>query len=97
MCKVLIEEYKADVNLSDDDGITPLHLACTLGHLEICRFLCKYESEKDALDKDGLRSPLLCAILGGNLNVCKLLIEEYNVNVNLSNDYGTTPYILLLD
>ena len=91
VCKVLIEEYKADVNCSDDDGITPLHLACTLGYLEICRFLCKYESEKDALDKDGLRSPLLCAILGGNLNVSKLLVEEHNVNVNLSNVYGTTP------
>ena len=85
MCKVLIEEYKADVNLPDDDGITPIHLASKLGHLEICRFLCKYILDKNTLDKYGLWSPLLFAIQGGNLNVCKLLIEEQNVNVNLSN------------
>jgi ankyrin repeat protein len=35
MCKVLIEEYKADVNLSDINGITPLHIASYVGHLEI--------------------------------------------------------------
>ena len=91
VCKLLIEEYNADVNLSDDDGITPLHLASNLGHLEICRFLCKYVLDKNALDKDGVKTPLLSAILGGHLNVCSLLIGEHNVDVNLPNDYGTTP------
>ena len=91
VCKLLIEEYNADVNLSDDDGITPLHLASKLGHLEICRFLCKYVLDKNTLDKDGVKTPLLSAILGGHLNVCNLLIEEHKVDVNLSNNYGMTP------
>ena len=53
VCKLLIEEYKADVNLSDDYGLTPLHLACKLGWLEICKFLCKHVSEKNTLDYNG--------------------------------------------
>ena len=81
MCKLLIEEQNVNVDLSNDYGTTPLHLASKLGHLEICRFLCKYVSDINTLDKDGLWSQIHCAILGGNLNVCKLLLEEYNVNV----------------
>ena len=53
VCKLLIEEYKVDVNLSDDYGLTPLHLACKLGWLEICKFLCKHVSEKNTLDYNG--------------------------------------------
>ena len=53
VCKLLIKEYKADVNLSDDYGMTPLHLACKLGWLEICKFLCKHASLKNTLDHYG--------------------------------------------
>ena len=51
--ELLIEEYKLDVNLSDDFGMTPLHLASKLGQLEICKFLCRYVLDKNTLDNDG--------------------------------------------
>ena len=57
MCKLLIEEYKADVNLSDINGITPLHIASYFGHLEICKFLCKHVMDKNTLDNNG-KTPL---------------------------------------
>ena len=47
VCKLLIEDYKADVNLSNDYGMTPLHLASKLGDLEIFKFLCKCISDKN--------------------------------------------------
>ena len=53
VCKLLIGKYKADVNLSDNYGMTPLHLACKLGWLEICKFLCKHASLKNTLDYNG--------------------------------------------
>ena len=61
MCKLLIEEYKADVNLTDINGITPLHIASNSGHLEICKFLCKHVKDKNALDNNG-RTPLDLAV-----------------------------------
>ena len=53
VCKLLIEEFKADVNLSGDYGMTPLHLAAKLGQLEIFKFLCKYVLDENTLDKYG--------------------------------------------
>ena len=57
LCKLLIEEYKADVNLSDINGITPLHIASYFGHLEVCKLLCKHVTDKNPLDNTG-KTPL---------------------------------------
>ena len=57
MCKLLIEEYKVDVNLSDINGVTPLHIASYFGHLEVCKFLCKHVMDKNTLDNNG-KTPL---------------------------------------
>ena len=53
MIELLVEEYKLDVNRSDDFGMTPLHLASKLGQLEICKFLCRYVLDKNTLNNDG--------------------------------------------
>ena len=53
MIELLVEEYKLDVNGSDDFGMTPLHLASKFGYLEICKLLCKYVLDKNTLDNDG--------------------------------------------
>jgi ankyrin repeat protein len=52
VCELLIEECKVDVNISDDFGMTPLHFASKLGHLEICKLLCKYVLNKNTVDND---------------------------------------------
>ena len=41
VCKLLIEDYKDNVNVLDNYDMTPLHWVCNLGLLEICKFLCK--------------------------------------------------------
>jgi ankyrin repeat protein len=51
--ELLVEEYKLDVNRSDDLGMTPLHLACKLGKFDICKFLSKYVLDKNTLDSNG--------------------------------------------
>ena len=53
VCKLLIEEFKVDINLSGDYGMTPLHLASKLGQLEIFKFLCKYVFDVNTLDNYG--------------------------------------------
>ena len=68
VCKLLIEEYKVDVNTSDNDGMTPLHLAFKMGNLEICKFLCKYVQNKNTGDNDG-RTPIDFAILEENWDI----------------------------
>ena len=52
VCKLLIEDYKDNVNVLNNYGMTPLYWACKLGLLEICKFLCKYLVDKNTLDKN---------------------------------------------
>ena len=72
MCELLIEEYKVDVNISDDFGMTPLHLASKLGHLEICKLLSKYVLDKNTLDSDG-KTPHDLAISEHKWNIVSFL------------------------
>ena len=68
MCKLLIEKHKVDVNASDVNGMTPLHLAFKKGDLEICKFLSKYSQNKNTKDDDG-RTPLDLAISEENWDI----------------------------
>ena len=61
VCKLLIEDYKDNVNVLDNYGMTPLHWACKLGVLKICKFLCKYFVDKNTLDKNK-KTPLDVAV-----------------------------------
>ena len=53
VCKLLIEKFKVNVNLSVDYGMTPLHLAAKFGQLEIFKFLCKCVRDENTLDNYG--------------------------------------------
>ena len=61
VCILLVEKYKADVNMSDNYGMTPLHLASKLGQLEICQFLSRYVHDKNIVDHNG-KTPIDLAI-----------------------------------
>lgn len=53
----------------DFDGCTPLHLACSKGHLEVTSELLRLDPDLTSLqDKDGL-TPLHWAIIKGHLNI----------------------------
>jgi ankyrin repeat protein len=90
VCRLLMETC-VDKNNIDDGLRTPLHLAAQNGHLEVVGLFMANIVDKNIMVNNGRRTPLLSAILGGRLNVCKLLIEEYKADVNLSNSYGMTP------
>ena len=90
VCRLLMEMC-VDKNHVDDSVRTPLHIACFSGHEEIVGLFIANIADKNIRDNMGQNTPLVSAIEGGNLNVCKLLIEGYNVNVNISDNYGMTP------
>ena len=90
VCELLMEMC-VDKNHVDDSVRTPLHIASFYGHEEIVGLFIANVADKNLRDNMGQNTPLLSAIEGGNLNVCKLLIEEFKVDVNMSNNYGMTP------
>ena len=82
-----IYENNSDVNLSDTDGITPLHEATNWGKAKIVKLLIKLGANINAQDKDGL-TPLIntcdvnCAdggiywIKDERIETAKILIEN---------------------
>ena len=68
----MTEDYKANVNVLDNYGMTPLHCACKFGHLEICKFLCKYVLDKNTHDSDG-KTPHDLAVSEHKWNIVSFL------------------------
>ena len=70
-------------------GNTPLHLAATNGHLQICMIITKNSNEKAPRNSSG-KTPLHFAAQYGYFDVCKFLIENV-VDKNQGDKNGITP------
>ena len=80
-----------DQNHFNDYVRKSLHIAALKGNLEIVRLFMD-----NIIDKNNALSsftPLHSAIQGDHLNVCKVLIEDYKVDVNVSDEHGMTPLL----
>lgn len=95
---LLIDEFGADVNGSDDWGITPLMAAAKLGSKEICELLIAKGANIMAQDFKG-ETTLTRAAWTGNKEICQFLIdqmikptkEEEHYLVMLSGSLNRTP------
>ena len=93
MCEFFIEcleeknpwIYQGNINV----GMTPLHYAAALGHLEICSLIVKNVEDKNPDDRNGW-TPLHWAAQFGHLEVCELLIANV-IERNPEDIRGVTP------
>ena len=77
--------------LTDDNGNTPLHMACRCGYEEPARLLItKYKCPVDVKNKKN-ETPLHKACLGGHINVVKMLVKEYKADLSSRNHQKSTP------
>lgn len=67
-------------------GWTPLHLACSKGHLEITRELVRLDSDLCLAQDGGGRTPLHCAAIKGRINIIdeilSLSLEFFETTTN---------------
>ncbi|XKL69481.1 hypothetical protein PGB90_007250 [Kerria lacca] len=78
---------------TDNAGYTPLHEACTRGHLKIAKMLLKYGADVSASARGGIR-PLHEAVENGNIELIRLLLS-YGADPLLSTYAGQTPLSLV--
>ena len=81
--------YPGDVNLMDDAGRTPLHLAATHCHVDAAKVLLDKGAKIDAKAVGGT-TPLDVAAQAGCVDMVNLLLAK-GAKVNARDDQGRTP------
>ena len=85
--KVLLETYNFDLFIKTDDGWSVLHYAAKAGHLELFEYLIGKGSDVYAVKRDGMNC-LHIAASNGCYRLCKLLLEKYRFDIDVSNNRG---------
>lgn len=88
---MLLEEGGATVNLQDDEGITALHWACSVGHMDVIHLLLTAGANPNVMEVDGGRlTPLDYAIIGGHQEAAQLLIEQGGLSISSIQELAAT-------
>lgn len=93
MVEFLAAQPGLDANARDQDGWTPLHLACKEGSSKKTDLLLKLKADPNASGPNG-RRPIHYAAKFGHEEVMRLLAAR-RANVNAQDDRGDTPLLLL--
>ena len=96
LAKMLIHNYKADINAKDQGKSTPLHLAARNGKEDIVLALINgfgFDIENAVRELLGFnkRSFLHDACQGGCANLAKMLVQDCNADVKVQDLYKNTP------
>ena len=82
--KRCLESNRYHVDCTDSNGQTPLHYACTAGHLDIVMVLIdEFNACISNVNKKA------CA--GGNVSLVQSLIHDYNADITARDDENNTP------
>ena len=80
-----------DVNIKNENELTPLHYSCGGGHLLVVKYLTSHPQCNIHVKDKWDRTPLHAAAECGQLQIAKFLIEDMNVDINLVGHYRETP------
>lgn len=75
------------INITDNDGRSPLHATSCFGHWECTSLLVKHNASLDTKDKDDMTPLHLAAFNGCNLSMIMLI--DKGANVKIPNKEGT--------
>ncbi len=76
-------------NVSDWDGMTPLHYAAQNGHITTVKALVLNGAQVNAMDNEQ-RTPLHLSVHFNSLDIAEYLVQ-HQANVNAKDQYGLSP------
>jgi hypothetical protein len=83
---VMLLQRGANPNLSNDAGISPMHLAVALNDDKAVKILVQYGADINILDNTG-STPIMYAALSDNIKTIEYLIN-HNANLDIINNNG---------
>ena len=72
----LLLDKGTDVNKADEDGQTPLLIACQKGHVDAVRLVLEKGAEVDQAEKKYGATPLFVACGHGHVDAARLLLDK---------------------
>ena len=93
--ELLLNKYKAIVDLSTFDGSTPLHVACEYGFADIVQLLIDSKANINARMNDGTTAIML-ACQSGHLPIVQMLVSTGHCNEAMQRLDGVTPLFLVV-
>ena len=91
LCKVLIDRYKFNIHITDKNGWTTLHHSAHSGSYELIRYSADMGEDIYFTTKGGENCPHIAA-RHGHLDLCKILIEIYKFDVEVTDKTGCTAF-----
>ena len=89
VARLLLLDHRISINRADNDGVSPLFVACANGRVEVARLLIEHGADVDQAMDTGW-TPLLMACAKGHVDVVRLLIEQ-DADVGQASNDGTSP------
>ncbi len=83
----------ANVNIQDENGLSPMHLAASNGNIEMVNSLLKKGADINIKDNQD-RSPMHFAALNGKTDMVQFLADKFlaaKISIDQLNDYDETP------
>ena len=86
----LIREEHCNPSCENNNGSTPLHYACSYGHLNIAQYLIREEHCNPSCENNNGSTPLHYACLGNHAHIVQYLLSTGRVNPLTKNKLGDT-------
>ena len=86
----LFGRFGCSYDCVDNEGITPLYIACEIGNITVVKLLINKNCDVTHKRYDG-RSYLHAASSSGNLHIIQLLVNKFNQELNCKDNAGITP------
>ena len=89
LIKHLVENHQLDLCVVNDEGMAPIHLACSNGRLNLVQYIIEHVPSSLELPVRGHgRTPFLTAVYFNQLEVIKYLISK-KCNLSATDDEGS--------
>ena len=89
IAKHLLKKHKADPNVKDSNGQTPLSAACENGFAEMIALLCQYNADVNLADNEG-RTPLHWVAVNADQDSLEVLFQQEGLDFDAQDESGKT-------